>query len=164
MTYKNIFKLICLWLALQVNNIVSAQSYMQTKDAYVPCNEIPKLIHDYTTDKESLLRFYTVEKSPERQQRMEKFNRTYLVRLQEIDFNRLSQECKADYILFHINLAGALHSLDQEKKDIESLASWFPFANQIYEIEKLRRRGHVLNSQKTARNFPIFLNKCKSLN
>lgn len=150
MTYKNIFNLICLWLVLQVNHIVSAQSYMQTKDAYVPCNEMPKLIHDYTTDKESLLRFYTVVKSPERQQRMEKFNRAYLVRLLEIDFNQLSQECKADYILFRFNLTGALHALDQEKKDIESLASWFPFANQIYEIEKLRRRGHVINSQKTA--------------
>jgi uncharacterized protein (DUF885 family) len=143
--------------------MLSAQSFMQTKEAYVPCSEMPKLIHDYTTDQESLLRFYTVEKSPERQQRMEKFNRTYLVRLQEIDFNQLSQECKADYILFHITLAGVLHSLDQEKKDVEALTSWFPFANQIYELEKLRRRGHVLNSQKTAQDFSTISKQVQAL-
>lgn len=148
-----IVKFFFLWLCLQGNTILWAQSFTETKDTYVPCDEMPRLIHDYTTDLESLLRFYMVENSPERGERLQKFNTDFLGRLKKIDFDQLSQECKADYILFNRNLTEALNVLIRKKKGFENLAPWFPFADKIYGLEKLRRRGHVLNSEKTAMDF-----------
>src|SRR5690606_9740705 len=60
---------------------------------------------------------------------------------------------KADYLLLKRDLEIELYSLGQEKKEYETLAHWFPFADQIYHIEKLRRRGGVPDSQKIAGEF-----------
>jgi len=122
-------------------------------NSFVPCNEMPDIIHNYNTDHRSLLRFYTIKNSPEKRERIGVLLEDYKVRLQKIDFDRLSQECKADYILFKRDLEIELYSLGQEKMEYEALAQWFPFADRIYQIEKLRRRGGVPDSKKIAAEY-----------
>src|SRR5271154_1812558 len=90
--------------------------FAQSKDEYVPCSEIPNIMQLYNADYNALERFYTPSgndspfgfgrrdnngaTSPEKRERMEKLYKEYLQKLAQIDFDKLPQECKVDYILF----------------------------------------------------------------
>jgi len=120
---------------------------------YVPCLEMPKIISNYYADIDALNNVYIVGFSPERNQRFKTLAQSYLVKLGKIDFNNLPQGCKADYALFKRNLNGDVADSDKESMDFQTMKSWFPFADSIYALEKLRRRGGLVDAQLVASNF-----------
>src|ERR1700734_424525 len=85
-------------------------SKAQTTADYVPCPEMPELIQQFKADRDALERYYTPAgkgqyynddkgaSSPEKRERMEKLYQEYLQKLSALDFQKLSQECKTDYI------------------------------------------------------------------
>ena len=135
--------------------------------AYVPCQEMPNLMQNYEADLRALTRFYTSAfygsryqggggidgASPEIRARFDSLYREYLGKVEAIDFNGLPQECKVDYILFKRDLKEQLRASAEEATQYDKVKHWFPFADSIYAIEKLRRRGHVLNSESLAKNW-----------
>jgi len=138
-------------------------------DPYVPCQEMPTLIENYNADLRSLVRFYTSSYfggrngagnfiqteggSPEKRARLDTLYHDYLNRLEHLDFKSLPQECKVDYILFKRELDGKLQQAAGEAKQYEKIKNLFPFADSIYAIEKLRRRGHNLNPELLAKDW-----------
>jgi len=120
---------------------------------YVPCLEMPKIISNYYADIDALNNVYIFGFSPERNQRFKTLAQSYLVKLGKIDFNNLPQGCKADYALFKRNLNGDVADSDKESMDFQTMKSWFPFADSIYALEKLRRRGGLVDAQLVASNF-----------
>ncbi|MFT3935773.1 MAG: DUF885 family protein [Chitinophagaceae bacterium] len=129
----------------------SASSQMN-KD-YVPCNDMPNIMQNYYADVDALNRVYIVTGSPELRERYKKLAADYLTRLQKIGFNGLSQGCKADYILFKRDLNEKIYQSDKEAKEFDEVKSWFPFADTIYALEKIRRRGGAVDSKNVAGNF-----------
>ncbi len=117
----------------------------QTSDAH-------HLMTQYEADYGSLSRFYVVTGSPERRERFQKLTNEYLTQLQKLDFDRMNTDSRVDYILFRRDLQENLQKLSQEASEREKIKAWFPFADSIYAVEKLRRRGHVLNAQALAVN------------
>ncbi|MVT08996.1 DUF885 family protein [Chitinophaga tropicalis] len=115
--------------------------------------DITELLIHYDADKGSLYRFYTIDNSPERRERMLTFNKDYQQQLQKVDFNSLSAEAKVDYILFSRQLADRVRSLNEEAAQYQQLQAWFPEAEKIYEAEKLRRRGTKQDAQAMAATF-----------
>jgi hypothetical protein len=150
--------LLCLSLRL------SAQ---MSPDAYVPCQEMPNLIENYNADLRALTRFYTSAfygsrngggapaegGSPEKRERLEQLYHEYMGKLERLDFKSLPQECKVDYILFKRELTGRLKQSSDEAVLYAKVKDWFPFADSIYAIEKLRRRGHVLDAERLGRDW-----------
>ena len=136
-------------------------------NSYVPCQEMPSLMQNYEADLRALTRFYTsafygnryqgnatIEgASPEIRARFDSLYREYLGKVEAIDFNSLPQECKVDYILFKRDLREALRASAEEATQYNKVRHWFPFADSIYAVEKLRRRGHVLNSELLAKDW-----------
>lgn len=136
-------------------------------DPYVPCQEMPNLMQNYEADLRALTRFYTstfygnryqgyagIEgASPEIRARFDSLYKEYLAKTEALDFNSLPQECKVDYILFKRDLKEQLRASAEEQKQYDKIIHWFPFADSIYATEKLRRRGHVLNSESLAKNW-----------
>lgn len=135
-------------------------------EPYVPCQEMPDLIQNYQADRQALTRFYTSAfygnryqnatidgASPEVRARFDSLYREYLAKVEAIDFNSLPQECKVDYILFKRDLKEALRASAEEATQYNKVKHWLPFADSIYAIEKLRRRGHVLNSELLAKDW-----------
>ena len=136
-------------------------------DPYVPCQEMPSLMQNYEADWRALTRFYTstfygsryqgnggIEgASPEVRARFDSLYQEYLGKTEALDFNSLSQECKVDYILFKRDLKEKLRASAEEATEYKKISHWFPFADSIYATEKLRRRGHVLNSEALAKNW-----------
>ena len=143
-------QLICLaviFLALAV------PASAQTNPSYVPCNEMPNIIQNYYADILALSRVYIVEGSPELRERYKKMAVDYLERLGKINFSSLGQECRADYILFKRDLKESVFRAGAEEKEFTALQPWFPFADSIYVLEKIRRRGGPLYGQRVAANF-----------
>lgn len=148
-------------------------------DAYAPCQQMPSLIQNYTADYRALSRFYSPSVSggrggfgggfeqamgsPEKRQRLLQLVQDYQRKLAAVPFSQLSQECKADFILFKRDLAQRAAQLGIETEDYDKLKTWFPFADKIHAVEKLRRRGFQPDAQKVAGEWAAMAREVKTL-
>lgn len=122
----------------------------QTSDldnSYYFTGKLHPYIDSYNADRASLYRFYTIEGSPERRERLKVFNLNYLKQLQQINFNKLEVSDKTDYLLLKRNVDNEIRLLNIEEKEYNEIRFLIPFADSIYQLEKLRRRGAYLNSK-----------------
>ena len=70
--------------------------------------------------------------------------------LKTIDFDKLSQEGKVDYILFRTHLEHELRQLDIEARQLAEIQPLLPFAATIIDLEEARRSMEPIDSAKTA--------------
>ena len=158
--------------------LISRQGVAQMSPAeYVPCQEMPNIMTHFNADVQSITRFYTSSffggrgrggsgtegGSPEKRARLESLYHEYLDKLGQLDFKSLPQECKVDYILFKRDLDEKLRASTAEDAEYAKLQSWFPFADSIYAVEALRRRGHQLDAQRIARDWTDITDSIHSL-
>ncbi|MFC5412051.1 DUF885 family protein [Larkinella bovis] len=134
-------------ILLVVTRSVLAQP---TPDLYHQTSDVHHLLTQYEADWGSLSRFYTIENSPERRERLKTFFSDYVRQLQQLDFDRMSTDSRVDYLLFQRNLKNELLELANEEKEVKQIQSWFPFADKIYALEKQRRRGLPLVAEQVA--------------
>lgn len=122
----------------------------------------------YDADKGSLLRFYRIDNSPERTERLKAFNTDYLQQLNGISFDKLAVGERVEYVLFKKKLQEEIRLLEVEGSEYKQVAEWFPLADKIYASEKLRRRGTKQDAQAlagTLRDMSVALQeKAKQLN
>ncbi|SFD56477.1 Uncharacterized conserved protein, DUF885 familyt [Chitinophaga sp. CF118] len=110
------------------------------------------LIH-YEADKGSLNRFYSIDNSPEKRERLKVFNKDYLQQLSAVNFDALSAGARVDYVLLRRDLQEQLRTLDEETVQYGQLTTWFPLSDKIYASEKERRRGTKQDAQALATTF-----------
>lgn len=101
--------------------------------------------------------------SPERREKLMALYTDYLSRLEKLNFNSLSEECKADYILFKRDMNEKLRTSAKEGAEFEKVKAWFPFLPNIYATEKLRSRGHQLDADKLAKEYSDITKQIKAL-
>jgi len=144
-----------LWAALALmGGYQSASAQQQAPSSlYAQTSEINDLMVRYQADKGSIARFYFVVNSPERRQQLQKLDSDYLRQLDQTDFNTLPVGSRVDYILFRKKLQEELHQYQEEETQYNGLTTWFPFADKVYAIEKIRRRGTEQNAQQLAATF-----------
>ena len=135
-------------LALSVSASLNAQN---KNDLLIQTSEVNHLMINFEADRGSLFRFYTVTNSPERTNRFKEFYSNYLNQLKALNFEQLSIEGKADYILFQRQLLSALKDIQETEQEYTQVKNYFPFAPAIYELEKSRRRGTSVNGEDAAR-------------
>ena len=156
----------------------SNSSFSQSAGSFVPCQEMPAIIQEYNADYQVLNRFYSpavqgfraggggrqnVGSSPEKRERLNKLSREYLSRLDQIDFEGLSQECKADYILFKRDLKEKIRLAGLDEQEYAVVKHWFPFADDIFALEKSRRRGYQPKADKVAAEWTAMSKTVKEL-
>ncbi len=117
---------------------------------YQQTSEVNNLMAQYEADRGSVNRFYFVENSPERRNRLMTLVSDYQKQVQQLNFENLPAGSRVDYVLFKRNLEEQQRVLNVEKKEYEQLNTWFPFAATIYEMEKYRRRGPQPDAQQWA--------------
>ncbi|HTJ10596.1 MAG TPA: DUF885 family protein [Dinghuibacter sp.] len=141
-----------------------ATSAVAQANVFLPCTQMPEIIQLFKADHDALDRFYFVEYSPERGARYQELCRGYLDRLSAIDYNTLSTGCKVDYILFRRDLREEIHRYDEEERNYTALhASWFPFADTLYAMEKARRRGKKPDARLVAYDFDQITRQIRQL-
>lgn len=113
-------------------------------------SEMYPFITQLEADRGSLERFYIIEGSPERRARLVTFYKDYTQKLEQLPFETFSTGGKVDYLLIKRELENELYLLAQEEKEAAQLTKYITLASPLYEIEKLRRRGKQLESEKVA--------------
>ena len=113
-------------------------------------SEVYPLIVQYEADRGSLERFYFVQGTQERRDRLIQFYKDYLTRLQQLPFESFSTGGKVDYIMMKRIFENELGLLGQEEKEATQVSKLTAYANPVYEIEKKRRRGLHLKSDEVA--------------
>lgn len=129
---------------------LSLTTLAQQASLYLQTSEVHHLMVNFEADRGSLLRFYTIQNSPERRERLKQFYSDYLKRLEQLPFENFSQGGKVDYILFKRNLEEALYELSVEEKEYNQIRKFVAMGDPLYELEKKRRRGYSLNSEEVA--------------
>lgn len=128
---------------------LSAQAF-QSKPLTEQASELYEFSVQLRADYGSLSRFYAIRNSPERRERFQNFFNENMKQLEAHNFNQLSLGGQVDYILIKQYLEDNLYQLNQEQQEYAAMKEWVAFAEPIYELEKLRRRGKHLDSEKVA--------------
>lgn len=113
-------------------------------------SEMRTIIEYYVVDRGSLQRSYPVVSSPARRARLRNFYTDALQRIQQLNFDAMSQAGKVDYVLFRNHLERELKQLDVEEKQLAEMQPLIPFASTIINLEEARRRMEPIDSPKTA--------------
>lgn len=124
---------------------------VNSQDLYLQSSEVHNLMVHYRADYGSLDRFYYMQSSPERIKRLKELNSDYLARLQQLPFGDFNTGARVDYILFGRQLQEELRALETEEKELAAVQQWLPFADKLYVLERLRRRGAAPDWQEVAR-------------
>lgn len=135
----------------------------QVDREFIPCEVMPDMIVNYDADYKSLAITYIVENAPERRARFGKLYNDYLAKLNKVDFNSLPQECKVDYIFFKRDMNENLRLSKVNSKEYEKIKQWFPFADQIYELEQTHRKGTMPDAKKVALDLGEIKNQIEKL-
>lgn len=122
----------------------------QSRPIQEQVSELYELSVQIRADYGSLSRFYAIRNSPERRERFQEFFNDYMKKLEANNFNQLSKNGQVDYLLIKNYINDNLYQLNEEKEEYDAMREWVAFAEPIYEIEKLRRRGKHLNSEEIA--------------
>jgi len=127
---------------------------------YDQASEVSGLIIQYGQDIGAIKNFYwpyhfdadvedqtkdEVLNSPVQRQRLFDINNDYLHKLSEVDFNSISVYGKVDYILLKKKIQFEQRELRKEEDKYNSIKQYIPFADTIYALEQLRRRGTTIS-------------------
>lgn len=114
--------------------------------AYVPdvterptASELRDLVTRYAADKQLLHRFYSVEGSRKRRERLTAFTAAWLDRLPQIDFDRLSRDGQVDYILLKNLIEHDRTLLAREERLVGAMAPLAPFAEDVAKLQEDRQ-------------------------
>ena len=144
---------------------------------YEQSSEVSGKIIQYGQDINAIREFYTpyrlnprgeeqykqwVLNSPEQRKRLVEVNNDYLDKLAAIDFNSLSVYGKVDYILLKKKIKFELQDLQKEETQYNNIKKYVPFADEIYFLEKERRRGVSMDGQQVAAKLDTILREVKA--
>jgi uncharacterized protein (DUF885 family) len=120
-----------------------------TASAYVPplsdllgrrTSELRDLIERVRTDERNLNRRWPVEYSPAQTAAFNGFHTAWQARLGEVDFDKLSQEGKVDYLLLQNRLGHELSLLARDEARFAEMSALIPFARTVMELHERQRR------------------------
>ena len=141
------------WAAAQVNT---------ADEIAIQSTELTNTMIQYREDRGSLDRFYFLASSPERITRLNDLNAQYNSKLTRFNYSKLSAGGKVDFILFRRNLQDDQVILAEQEKQTKLAVKYLPFADEIFAVEKTRRRGAVPDAAKMARSMSIWSAQLKT--
>ncbi len=104
-----------------------------------PSSDLAAVVERFTADQQSLTRRYDANDSPAQRRRMRDFVVSWRARLREIDFSRLNQEGRADYVLLDNLLKHQVAVLDRDDRKRGETAPLLPFADKLLALQDTRR-------------------------
>ncbi|HEY0930334.1 MAG TPA: DUF885 family protein [Gemmatimonas sp.] len=113
--------------------------------------EMADIISRFSADAGALQRRYDTPDSPSRRNRLRVFYTTWRQRLTELDFGKLSQEGKVDYVLLDNHLRYQLDLMGRDDKDLKETAVLLPFSPALLKLQEDRRELMTVDGQKAAR-------------
>src|ERR1700761_6131046 len=134
-------------------NQASAQMLSPGNSLYEQASEVSGLIIQYGQDVNAIRDFYSpytkidgyenqsVQTSPEERKRLTDIGNDYLEKLKQAGFDNMSIFGKVDYILLKKQITYDLAETKVDDDEYNQVTAYIPFADEIYALEKQRRRG-----------------------
>ena len=113
-------------------------------------SELRVYIERFTADRGNLLRYYSIELAPARYKRLKRFYAEWLARIEELNFDGISQDGQVDYLLFRSHLRHELRQLDLNAAHQKEAAALVPFAAAIVDLEESRVRMDPVDAKQAA--------------
>jgi uncharacterized protein (DUF885 family) len=121
-----------------------------------PRSELTDVIQRYQTDHKTLSPVSKLPKppqippSPERLAQRTKFYTDWLAALRKLNFDKLSQEGKIDYLLLKNHLQRELRRVELQAKTQEEIARLVAFESSLVELEQARSQKQKIDPDKAA--------------
>jgi hypothetical protein len=148
---------------------------------YLQSSEMHDLMVQYNADQGSITRFYATStpnfgggggrgggqfggnnyNSPERRTRLLELIDVYTKKMEAINFDKMSIYGKVDYILFKRIIDDAKARLLEEQADYAKIVKFLPFSDNIYNLERSRRRGLNVNGEEVAKKMNGIIKEVK---
>ena len=116
-----------------------------------PGSEMAAVVERFDADRDALARRYDAIDSPEQRARMRAFYGGWKARLGEVDFAKLGQEGRVDYVLLDHYLTHELALLDRRDKMRREAAPLLPFADRLLALQDARRDLQPVDPRAAAR-------------
>jgi dipeptidyl aminopeptidase/acylaminoacyl peptidase/uncharacterized protein (DUF885 family) len=113
-------------------------------------SELRGAIERYEADRGSMLRSAPQAGSPLRDERLRDFTRQWLDQLGSLEFDRLSQDGKVDYLLLKNHLAHELRQVEIRSRERAEWQPLVPFATIILDLDGARRELKPMEWSKVA--------------
>ncbi|KQB99968.1 DUF885 family protein [Pedobacter sp. Hv1] len=139
---KLFFSLLALTLSLQV-------SFAQSNEASL----LSPYINQYQSDETMLNRKYSLKRSEEYFQRMDRFYASWLAKLKALPFAKLNVNERVDYTLLKRDINVDAAASKAAYAEFKTSNFTVPFAKTIIDFEQKRRIGTQQDGQTTASNF-----------
>ncbi|WP_428328893.1 DUF885 family protein [Mucilaginibacter sp.] len=164
MTYKKLslrLKFVAFFIFCQTGMLM-AQAPVAKAALYEQTSEMGTLVTGYGQDVNAISSFYSpytaidgypnqsVQTSPEERKRLVEIANSYLEKLKQADFDSMSIYGKVDYILLKKEINFDLGALKLDEDEYNKITAYIPFAEEIYQLEKKRRRGISVDGQEVA--------------
>ena len=138
--------------AVQRPTIPSPAAIVPALDPLIarPVSELSEAVNRYAADRSALLRRYDVQYSDARNARARGFYTEWQSRLRQVDFRKLGQDARIDYLLLDSRLKYELELLRREQKEFDEMAALLPFAGRLMALQESRRRMEPVEAPRVA--------------
>ena len=104
-----------------------------------PGSELAGIVERFSTDRQSISRRYDAAGSPAQRKRLREFYVEWNSRLGGLDFGKLSEEGKIDYVLLSNYIKHEIILLDRRDTQRGETAALIPFADKLLSLQDARR-------------------------
>jgi len=131
--------------------------------ANAPRSELGEIVARFDTDRDALGRRYGADYSPARAKRFEEFTNQWVARLRDVDFDKLSQEGRVDYVLLRHELEYQQYQLKRSRQQLAEMQPYTPFAGTIFDLIEARRELEPVNQQDAGRTLAMLAKQIDSV-
>ena len=128
-----------------------------------PTDTMAARIERYARDAEDVRSYYNIPWSESRAARSETLHRATLAELDAIDFDRLSQDERVDYLLLRNKLRGSLAYAALDRTRWDEMSALLPFRETIVALEEARWRVEPVSGREAAERVAALLPQLKEL-
>jgi hypothetical protein len=126
-------------------------------------SELAIAIERYASDQQALNRRYDADESPAKRQRMREFYTGWRSRLKDVDFDKLTQEGKVDYVLLDNYLIHQQSLMERDDKQRAETAPLIPFRDRMLALQDDRRDLKTVDQSALARTLADLARQVDSL-
>ena len=126
-------------------------------------SELADVVQRFAADQQSLGRRYDANDSPGQRARMRGFYGAWRTRLRALDFDKLSQEGRIDYVLLDNHLRYQLDLADRQDTQRVEVAPLLPFSDALLALHDARRDLEAIDPQVTAKRVAAIARQIDSL-
>ncbi len=128
-----------------------------------PSSELVDVVNRFSNDLNSVRRRYDAEDSPAQRKRMRDFYNGWARRVAEIDFDKLGQEGRVDYVLLNNYIKHELDLLGRQDKLRAETAVLVPFADRLLALQDTRRNLITVDARASSGTLAVATRQVDSL-